>query len=56
MKPEEKKSKLGLGVDTKAIKETVLNFVVPIASLLVSVLVIILYVYPSYKSIPVKKG
>lgn len=55
MKPEDKKPSLGLNINTGAIKETLLNFVVPLISILISALALILYVYPTYKSVPLKK-
>lgn len=57
MKPEDviKKPKVGLNIDTQQIKETVLNFVVPLIAVSISILTLLLFVYPSYKNVPVKK-
>ncbi|MFC1700519.1 type 4a pilus biogenesis protein PilO, partial [Patescibacteria group bacterium] len=52
-KLEEKK---GLSVDINKIKEALLNFVVPLVSLVVSVFLIILFVYPTIKSYPEVKA
>lgn len=55
MKPEEKKSKISLGIDTEAIKETILNFIVPLIAVGVSFLLLVFYAFPTFKSIPLKK-
>lgn len=50
---EEKK---GLSLDIVAIKETLLNFVFPLASLAVSIVLIVLFVYPAIKGYPMVKA
>lgn len=51
MKPEDKKTK-SIGIDTKRIKETLLNFVVPLISFGITFVLFIVVIYPSYKKLP----
>jgi Tfp pilus assembly protein PilO len=51
MTPEEKKAK-GLGIDTKRIRETLLNFVVPLVAFGITLGLFIIVIYPSYKKLP----
>lgn len=51
MTPEDKKSK-GLNINTEIIKETLLNFVVPLISFGITFALFIIVIYPSYKKLP----
>lgn len=55
MKPEEKK-KQGLNIDTSKLKGVLINFVVPLIAFGLSLLLIILIVYPYFKNLPSIKG
>lgn len=55
MKPEDKKAK-GSKIDTGKIKETLLNFVVPLVAFGVTFALFIIVIYPSYKKLPVLKA
>lgn len=55
MDGKEKKS-LNLNIDTSAVKETLLNFVVPLVCLVVSILLLVLVIYPSINNIPELKS
>ena len=48
--------KKGLNIDTTAIREALLNFVFPLISLVVSVVLIVLFVYPTIKDYPEVKA
>jgi Tfp pilus assembly protein PilO len=57
MIPEETKEKTGNIENILAkVKGTLLNFIVPLLSVLSAVLILSLYVYPTYKELPVKKA
>lgn len=52
MKPEEKKKPSGLSIDTAKIKGVLLNFVVPLIATGVALAIIIVWIVPSFKSLP----
>ena len=52
MKPEEKKPKLELGFDAQKIKSVLLNFVVPLIAFGISLIIILVVIYPSFKNLP----
>ncbi len=55
--PEETKNKASGVENTLAkIKDTLLNFIVPLISILAAVLILSLYTYPAYKELPIKKA
>jgi Tfp pilus assembly protein PilO len=57
MIPEETKDKGGnVEKVLVKVKDTVLNFIVPLISVLSAILILSLYVYPAYKDLPVKKA
>jgi len=57
MIPEETKDKGGnIERALMKVKDTVLNFIVPLLSILFAILILSLYVYPVYKELPVKKA
>ena len=53
--PEENKVKKETSMLIYKIKDTVLNFLIPLIAVVGTVLLLILYIMPSYKSLPVKK-
>lgn len=50
------KKKVGMSLNTDAIKGTLLNFVVPLICFGISLVLLITFIYPSYKSYPIKKA
>lgn len=54
MKPEEKK-KTSIKIDTSKIKEVLLNFVVPLIAFGLSLVLILIVVYPNFKNLSVVK-
>ena len=52
MAPTEKKNKKNVNMDMMMLKETVVNYIVPIVCLAASVLIGVFILMPSYKSIP----
>lgn len=55
MMPEENKNKKDASMLLYKIKDTILNFLIPLIAIVGTVLLLILYILPSYKSLPVKK-
>lgn len=53
--PEENKAKKEASMLLYKIKDTILNFLIPLIAIVGTVLLLILYIMPSYKSLPVKK-
>ncbi len=51
MKPEDKKTK-GINIDTSRIKETLLNFVVPLIAFGITFALFFIVIYPSYRKLP----
>ena len=56
MMPEENKIKKDMSSALYKIKDTVLNFLIPLIAIVGSVLLGILYIMPSFKSLPIKKA
>ncbi|MFC1756296.1 type 4a pilus biogenesis protein PilO [Patescibacteria group bacterium] len=52
MAPTEKKGKKDVNMDMMMLKETIVNYIVPIVCLIASVLIGVFILMPSYKSIP----
>ncbi len=53
--PEEKKSQMDISVVLGKIKGAVLNFIIPLISLIITGTLIIFYILPSFKDMPLKK-
>lgn len=53
--PEENKIKKDASVFLYRMKDTILNFLIPLISIVGTVLLLILYILPSFKSLPLKK-
>lgn len=56
MMPEEKKSQMDFSLVLGKIKGVVLNFLIPLVSLLITAVLVISYILPSFKSLPLKKA
>ena len=54
--PEENKMKKNMSSALYKIKDTILNFLIPLIAIVGSVLLGILYIMPSFKSLPIKKA
>jgi len=52
----EEKLKLNVNIDIKSIKEALLNFVVPLISIVSSVVLIMVFIYPMIKKYPILKS
>ena len=53
--PEQEKTKSNTSYTLQKIKDSILNFIIPLVAILVTALLAIFYIYPSYKDLPVKK-
>lgn len=55
MMPEQEQPKSNTNEVLLKVKDSLLNFIVPLVALLATILLVALYIYPTYKSLPAKK-